>query len=66
MIDIAKLTDEDVDMINYFWTEKHDLERWTKWNERFPVIKKAAPDLIIAYKNYKFYKKVVDALIRNL
>ena len=38
--EIDSVTEEDQNMIVYFIREKGDIERWSQWEERKPIIAK--------------------------
>ena len=40
-----ELTSEDLRSIDYFLSEKHDITRWSSWDERRSIIETAMPDL---------------------
>ena len=62
----SMITDADINMIDYFWDMKGDLERWSEWEDRLPAFEKEIPELIIAWNKYKESKLILDAIIGAL
>ena len=53
---------QEIRMLQYFWEEKEDLERYCRFNQ----IKYEFPEIERAWKDYKTSKKILDVLIENL
>ena len=53
-----------LDMMDYFWDAKGDLERYTGWNEI--LVEREFPALAHAWKNFKASKALMDAVIKGL
>lgn len=60
---MAGLTENDKNMLNYFWTQKGNLERWSSWEKRKEAIRKVRPEIVEAWERYKSAIRVLDALI---
>lgn len=63
---MEKLTEDDINMLDYFWAEKEDLERWVGWEDRKDFIKNVKPELIEAWENYKKSKETISRIIKEL
>lgn len=58
-------TREDMrNMLDYFWNEKGDIERWSSFNR--DELMKEYPEVIICWDNYKNAEKILSAVIRGL
>jgi hypothetical protein len=66
MTDYTKLSRDDLLAIQYFWKVKGDLTRWAKWEEMQPALERELPDLMHAYRQMKFYGRVVNDLVNRL
>lgn len=60
------LTEEDKNMIRYFHEEKGDISRWSKWEEKLPIIHKQYPELIEAIRSKMIASTTLDIIVRNL
>ncbi len=62
------MTDEERDdyanMLQYFWQEKGDPERFTGWDEA--LVEKEFPAVAAAWRQYKSARAVMSAVIRSL
>ena len=61
-----KLRNSDISMLKYFWQQKEDLESWTEFKEKFPLIKEQFPYLADAWEDYKRSKLLLDIIITSL
>ena len=59
-----KLTADDWNMLDYFWTEKGDLERWCGW-ETFRLQPEAAP-IVEVWERHKLAEKMVGIVIEGM
>lgn len=50
---MAKLNNEQKDMIKYFWREKGNMERYACFEELKPLIAQELPEVLMAWENYK-------------
>lgn len=57
------MTESDKNMLDYFWREKEDLERWSDWKERMEAIRHSHPEIPKAWEDYKMAKRILSALI---
>jgi hypothetical protein len=53
-------------MIRYFHEEKGDISRWSKWEEKLPIIHKQYPELIEAIRSKMIASTTLDIIVRNL
>ena len=65
-MDKDTITEEDTNMISYFWEEKGDLERWSDWKKRKPVLEKERPEIVKAWNDYKTSIRTLNAVVRSL
>ena len=63
---MEKLTEQDLNMLKYFWQEKEDLERFTDFEKLKPLLEKEKPEVLKAWNNYKSSKKILDIIIDNI
>ena len=63
---MSKLTEEEQNMILYFWKSKEDLESWCGWEEIQPKLKEVAPELIKAWEDYKMSIRMLNAVVNNI
>jgi len=63
-----KMTAEEradyANMLDYFWCEKGDIERFTGWNA--DLVAKEFPAVFQAWNAYKGAERVMDAVIKSL
>lgn len=52
----------DINLIQYFWEEKGDLERWVHWHN----LKHEYPEVERAWDEYKRAKRLLDLEIKAL
>lgn len=52
-----------VNMIDYFWTEKGDLERWVDFDREY--LAKEFPAVLKAWDDYKASRAVMSAVVRD-
>jgi hypothetical protein len=55
--------EEDERMVDYFWNQKGDLDRWTEFQERRPHL---PASLVRAWDDYKHAEAVLDAIVSKL
>jgi hypothetical protein len=60
------LTEEDKNMIIYFWTEKGDLERWIGWPEAKARLEQSRPEVLKAWNDYKMAIRTMDVMVESL
>lgn len=58
------MTDEDARMLDYFWNEKGDLERWSNWHARREAIRESHPEIIKAWEDYKVARRMLSVVIK--
>lgn len=59
------MTENDLNMIDYFWFEKEDIERWSSWKERLPIIQSTHPEIVKAWEDYKTARRLLGAVIKG-
>lgn len=60
------LTAEDTRLLQYAWEEWEDLERLTSFSDIKSRLALDAPEVVRAWKDYKYSKQVLTALIKQL
>lgn len=60
------ITDEDKETIKYFFIEKGDVTRWTRWDDKKGEIEKEFPELIDALKRLDIAERTAVAIVNNL
>ena len=63
---MEKLTEQDLDSLQYFWQEKQDLERFTDFEKLKALLEKEKPETLKAWNDYKTSKKMLDIVMDNL
>jgi len=63
---MSKLTDEQKDMLRYFWEEKGDITRYCEFEELKPIIQEEYPELLKAWYDYQASIKIMDAVCKSL
>ena len=61
-----KITEEDLNLIRYFWEEKGDLTRWHAWEEKSASLWKEYPVLMSAWEQYIRAYTVLNAVVKDL
>ena len=61
-----KLTEQDLNDLQYFWQEKEDLERLSTFERLIPILEKEKPEVLKAWNDYKSSKKILDIVIDSL
>lgn len=57
------MNENDLNMLDYFWNQKEDLERWSSWEARKPAIQATHPEIIKAWEDYKVARRMLTAVI---
>jgi hypothetical protein len=60
---MSGLTEEDLNMLDYFWNQKEDIERWSSWKERRPIIQQSHPEIVRAWDDYQTARRMLTAVI---
>jgi len=60
------LSEEQVNMIDYYYKTYGDFERWSGWKEALKVINKHHPELLNAITQLKIAQQTLDAIVNNL
>jgi len=63
---MGKITDDDLGMISYFWTEKGDPESWCFWEEKLPDLEREYPEVVQAWISYKIAERILDAVLKGV
>ena len=61
-----KLTEQDLNDLQYCWQVTGDLERLTTFEILIPILEKEKPEVLKAWNDYKASKKIVDIVIGSL
>ena len=51
-------------MIDYFWTVKGDIERWSSLD--MAELEREFPAVAMAWRNYKFAEKVMNLVVEDM
>lgn len=57
---------EGLRMLEYFWTDKGDVTRWSGFEEFMPKLKERRPDVYLIIKNYTEAEQAMHSAMRNL
>jgi len=58
-----RLTADDYDAIEYFHREKGDITRWSRWEERKPIIREIHPELVDAIERLTAAERTLLAVV---
>ena len=61
---IRKVTEDDWNMLDYFWNDKGDLTRWCDWEE-FTKKPEAAP-VVKAWNDYQTAQEMMEIVIQGI
>ena len=60
------MNDRDINMIQYYWSNKGRVDGWHGWEEVKEKAKTSHPELVAAYDNYNLALRTLDAIVRSL
>lgn len=60
------ITEEQKNMLLYFWEEKEDIERYCDFEDMLPELQKDYPEVIKAWSDYKASRKILTAVLKNM
>lgn len=60
-----EITEEDLNSIKYFWSEKGDLTRWCDWNKKLPALRRQFPEIVAAWESYQTAIRTMTACVEN-
>jgi hypothetical protein len=60
------VTEDDINMIDYFINQKGDITRWCHWEKRKEEIEKEYPELIAALNNLTIAERTLNAVVKNI
>lgn len=60
------LTEEDISMLKYFWEEKQDIERYSKFEKIKPILEEKYPHILKCWNDYKHAIKTFELVIKDL
>lgn len=60
------LTENNLVMLQYFWEEKRDIERYCDFEKIKPLLEKEKPEVLKAWNEYKMSIKTMDAIMKSL
>jgi hypothetical protein len=62
---MSGMTEEDLNMLDYFWFQKEDIERWSSWKERRGIIQQSHPEIVKAWDDYQTARRILSAIIKG-
>ena len=62
-VNTDRITEDEWDSLDYFWSAKGDLERWVGW-EKFSAMPKARV-IVEAWERYKTAEAAIGILIKG-
>lgn len=63
---MSRVTQSDINMIDYFLLDRGDLERWSSWEERKADIFNEFPELELALRSFEVAEKTLHRVARNI
>ena len=63
---MAGITYDDINMLDYFFTEKGSVVYWTQWNEKKELFFKQYPELKFAMENYDAARRNLKAVVKSI
>ena len=60
------ITEEDANLIRYFWEDKQNLEDWCDWELKREMLTGESPELIKAWDDYKVAIRTLSAIVRDI
>lgn len=61
-----ELTEEQINMLKYFWKETWDIEKYGHYEKIKPKIQEQIPELLTAWEQYKLSIKTMDIIVNSL
>ena len=59
------VTPADLDMLDYFWTQKKDVERYCDWGAIQVDLEKRFPEIAAAWRGYIAASRTLTAVIKQ-
>ena len=59
----SRITGNDISMLQYFWTDKEDLERCMLWRDMVPALREQFPEILKAWEDYKTARRMLTAVL---
>lgn len=63
---MAAITEEDLQMVKYFWQDKGDVKRWCDWEKRLPDFERERPEIPAAVRALVVAERTLDAICESL
>jgi hypothetical protein len=63
---MEKLTQDDLNDLQWSWQDKGDLERLGIFEKIKPLIEKERPEILKAWNDYKTAKKILDIVMESI
>jgi hypothetical protein len=60
------MTEEDLDMLKYFWEEKRDLESYRGYKRIEDQLKIERPDIYVFWEKYKQAEKALNIIFGSV
>ena len=61
-----RITDEDLETVQYFWEEKGDVTWWIDWKKKLPLMRIQYPELVDAVERYHIVRRTLSAVIKGI
>ncbi len=61
-----KAIDEDIRMLQYFWEEKEDIERYCDFEDIKEDLAENYPEILKCWNDYKITKKLLGIVLTNV
>ena len=63
---MEKITKDEIVMLQYFWEEKGNIERYIGFEVLKPKLEKQFPEVLKAWNDYKASERILDAVMSTL
>lgn len=60
------ITEEQKNMLLYFWEEKGDIERYCDFENVLPELQKQYPEVLKAWNDYKISKRTLTSVLKSI
>jgi hypothetical protein len=59
------VTPGDLNMLDYFWSQKEDVERYSSWPEIQEDLERRFPEIAVAWRSYQAARRTLTAVIKH-